>query len=734
LWQRLKSLDEAPQVCLSGVVRAMQQLGKPAPEILAELRSAIECNAAFVDGLVGLLEDVRRTGERELSEGTACLLQEAGRVVPEEASRPQQPPRAKSNRAPAAQSRSSARQMPSVGAEQVEGASVEPCQAAPAPSAEETVDKHIATIKALGRQRDLHGAVRAFDKLKQSGAPMNPLIYNCLLDACLQCDDLASAKTHFAQMKQLDYVDIVSYNSMLKAHIRAWRVEEAELLLREMLERGLPANMVTYNELLGAKVAAKDRRGVWRLIDDMKRAGVSPNAASCSVLLKALTEHSHTSDVSRTVELLDQMEEPVDEVLFGVVSEVCIRMRRLDLLADLRKKYAKKGSTLSLTAPAYGSMIKAYGQAGNMGQLWELWEEMKQREVLPTAITVGCMIDSLVKNGAVEDAWRLLHELLQDEDRKASVNTVIYSTVLKGFATSKQMNKITLVYKEMRDRGVPLNTITYNTILDACARCGSMDRVPKLLEEMRASNVEPDIITYSTIVKGYCHSGDVDRAFQVLEEMKRDAVFTPDEILYNSLLDGCARQSRVDEALRLLEDMKTSGVTPSNYTLSILVKLLGRSRRLNQAFAVVEDLCAVNGFSPNVQVYTCLIQACIQNRKIDRAVALHDTMITEAGCHPDQKLYSVLLRGCVQSGASEQAVRVIRCAYNLAGHGMATLPKRGSPPGVEAPLLDEALSKFNSVTSVKELVTDLKEQRNISVSQRYGSSPNGQSRSSARSW
>merc|ERR1719424_2067343 len=35
IWQRLKSLDGAPHGCLSGVVRSMQQLGKPAPDILA---------------------------------------------------------------------------------------------------------------------------------------------------------------------------------------------------------------------------------------------------------------------------------------------------------------------------------------------------------------------------------------------------------------------------------------------------------------------------------------------------------------------------------------------------------------------------------------------------------------------------------------------------------------------------------------------------------------------------
>merc|ERR1719377_510141 len=126
-----------------------------------------------------------------------------------------------------------------------------------------------------------------------------------------------------------------------------------------------------------------------------------------------------------------------------------------------------------------------------------------------------------------------------------------------------------------------------------------MERVQNLLEDMKKANVEPDIITYSTLVKGYCLSGDVDRAFQVLKEMKRDGKFSPDEILYNSLLDGCAKQHRVDEALKLLDDMRQSGVAPSNFTLSILVKLMGRSRRLNQAFSLIDELSAAHGVRPN---------------------------------------------------------------------------------------------------------------------------------------
>merc|ERR1719378_1223572 len=116
-------------------------------------------------------------------------------------------------------------------------------------------------------------------------------------------------------------------------------------------------------------------------------------------------------------------------------------------------------------------------------------------------------------------------------------------------------------------------------MIDACARCGSMDRGPSLLEDMKKTHVEPDVITYSTLVKGYCLSGDVDRAFQVLREMKQDGKYAADEILYNSLLDGCAKQNRVEKAIQLLDEMRATGVNPSNYTLSILVKLLGRARR-----------------------------------------------------------------------------------------------------------------------------------------------------------
>jgi len=578
------------------------------------------------------------------------------------------------------------------------------------------ISKHLAMIKACSKEKNLQGAIDVFERLKNSGASLNSMAYNSLLDACIQCNDSARAVNLFEQMKADNVIDVVSFNIMLKMHLRAKKHDEAQLLLTQMRAHGLQPNKITYNELINAKVEAGDHRGVWELVAEMKKQGESPNSVTCSILLKALTEKASKQDVKRTMDCVEQMEEQMDEVLFSSVIEACLRVGQLELLSEQMRKYARQGGLVALSSPTYGSMIKAYGQARDVERMWELWNEMEKRNVKPTAITLGCMIDALVKNRCVEDAWNLVHEVLSDPARRALVNNIIYATILKGFAMTKQTERLFAVYAEIRDQGVQANTITYNTMIDACARCGAMDRVPQLLADMKAANISPDQITYGTLVKGHCLSGSVDQAFETLAEMRAEGKYKPDEILYNCLLDGCAKEHRLEDAMALYEQMKQASVVPSNFTLCTLVKLLGRSRRIQEAFATVEDLSTNGGLKPNIQVYTCLIQACIHNRQLYRALELHDEVI-EANCEPDQKTYTVLVRGCMWGGNLSKAVELVRCAYLLPGHQFRTPSK---VHGVEQKVLEELVMKLNQGGQSdgalgRGLLLDLKQHHGLSM-------------------
>merc|ERR1719453_924763 len=314
------------------------------------------------------------------------------------------------------------------------------------------------------------------------------------------------------------------------------------------------------------------------------------------------------------------------------------------------------------------------------------------------------MVEALVANGCTMEAWELAQKIWNDKTTRPLVNTVIYSSILKGFANAKETDKVMALYEEMKAHQIQANTITFNTILNAFAQGGAMQRVPALLEDMKSAvpPIEPDIVTYSTIVKGFCNSGNLDRAIKVLDDMKASGKHTPDEVMYNSLLGGCAKEHRPDEALQLLQDMKKFNVAPSNYTLSMLVKLMGRCRRINQAFTMLEDISREYGLRINIQVYTCLIQGCFNAGQAGKAISLHEKIIHE-GLTPDAMTYTVLVRGCVQGGLLDKAVELVRMAHNV---GPKT--SKGAAPGLNAGCFDEVIAALGSDSAeAKELMAEL---------------------------
>jgi len=226
------------------------------------------------------------------------------------------------------------------------------------------------------------------------------------------------------------------------------------------------------------------------------------------------------------------------------------------------------------------------------------------------------------------------------------------------------------------------------------------------MQDMKKHYVDANIVTYSTIIKGHCQAGEIQRAFAVLKEMKQETHLKPDEIMYNSLLDGCAQNSLFEEGQELLKQMLQAGIAPSNFTLSIMVKMLNRARKIEQAFALVVEITTQYKFKPNIHVYTNLMQGCIGNRQLGRAMTVLENMIKER-VQPDCRVYSVLIRACFYQDSYEQAASLLRTALGLPGamdldkkvatcywidsafvnETLATLAERGCGKSLAAPVL-----------------------------------------------
>merc|ERR1719486_1886272 len=96
------------------------------------------------------------------------------------------------------------------------------------------ISKHVAMIRARSREHDLEGAMQVFRKLQASGVQLTALAYNALLDACVQCGKVNVALQHFKEMKDLGLVDVVSYNTLLKAYLKQGQIVKARTLVAAM--------------------------------------------------------------------------------------------------------------------------------------------------------------------------------------------------------------------------------------------------------------------------------------------------------------------------------------------------------------------------------------------------------------------------------------------------------------------------------------------------------------------
>jgi pentatricopeptide repeat protein len=511
------------------------------------------------------------------------------------------------------------------------------------------------------------------------------------------------------RMKQAGMTDVVSFNTLIKAHLQNGSFDKVRRLMEMMTSEGLKPNQVTFNELLNS-MASKGgdgrRKQMWGIVDEMKLAGVKPNQVTISILLKCLNSYSSQTDIATTMDLIKSMDDTMDEVLLSSVVEACVRICQPDLLEKQLKHLGDSAPININGSHTYGSLIKAYGHAKDLTSIWRCWKEMRSRHITPTCITMGCMIDAIVNNGDTEGAYDLIHQMQEDEQCRDVVNSVIYCSILKGFTRERKIDRVWTVYKEMKDQKAELSVVTYNTLIDACARCGRMEHLSTILEDMKTHGAKPNVITYSTMLKGHCQNGDVQSGFQILEQIKKDPCLKPDEIMYNSLLDGCAQNNLVDEGLRLLEEMQGQQVWPSNYTLSILVKLLSRARRLDQAFSLVEEICQKYKFRPNVHVYTNLVQACVFNQQLPRGISVLEQMVGE-WIAPDGRTYAILLRGSMNKGLFEQAAGLLMGALGLPDAPSFLQQSVALCPSLDYALINEVLGGLADRGHAKDLAVPL---------------------------
>jgi len=510
-----------------------------------------------------------------------------------------------------------------------------------------------ATLKEaekLGRSQGVHFTAEA---------------YQALMKGASNCGSQGDARRIMQEAQESGIADVPIHTAYMHALMKWGRIEEVHKVLHSMRAAGFQPSCMTFNKLLSVAVTS-DASVTWKIVDEMKAFGVKPDQVSCSILLKNRCISSKVANLEKVIVMLESLDTEIDEVLFNSVVDVCVRLERADLLMPVLKQQ-RASKHLQVKSPhTYGSIIRAYGYVQDMQGAWDTWHDMRRQHIAPISVTLGCMVEALVTNGDIEGGYELIHEMLLDAKTAPLVNAVMYGSIIKGFSHMKCFARMWEVYDEMIVQKLQFSMVTFNTLIDACARSGELNRIPSLLKDIEAQGLKMGLVTYSAILKGYCQKNLLEEAFELFDNMTKTTQLEPDEIMYNTLLDGCARQGLYARGMEVFNRMRSSGVRPSNYTLSVLVKLANRGKKLEKAFELCDELSSTFGFRMNVHVLANLVQACIQHHDLPRAVGVLERMLKDR-VRPDVRTYSMLLRACIESRKAVEVDGLLRAATGLRG-------------------------------------------------------------------
>ncbi|XP_057448582.1 pentatricopeptide repeat-containing protein At5g65570 [Lotus japonicus] len=541
--------------------------------------------------------------------------------------------------------------------------------------------------------------------------------YSSLITQCAHTKSLTTLRAVHAHVISSGFSYCLLGHKLIDGYIKCGSVAEARKLFDEMPER----HIVTWNSMISAHVSHGKSKQAVELYGNMLVEGVLPDAYTFSAIFKAFSElglvrygrRAHGLAVVLGLEVLDVF----------VASALVDMYAKFDRMRDAHLVFDR---VLEKDVVLFTALIAGYAQQGLDGEALEVFREMVDRRVKPNEYTLastlascGNLVDSIngklihgfiVKSGLesfvasqtslltmysrcnmVEDSVKVFNQL-------AYASHVTWTSFVVGLVQNGREEVAVSVFREMIRCSVSPNPFTLSSILQACSSLAMLEVGEQIHAITTKLGMEGNKYAGAALINLYGKCGNVDKArsvFDVLTEL--------DLVSVNSMIYAYAQNGFGYEALQLFKRIKKLGLAPNGVTfISILLAC-------NNA-GLVEEGCQLFAFmknNHNIELtrehFTCMIDLLGRSKRFEEAA-----MLIKEVTNPDVVLWRTLLNACRIHGEIEMAEKIMRKVLQLA-------PGDGGTHILLTNLYASA-GKWNQVIEMKTTIRDLKLKKSPAMS------------------
>lgn len=367
----------------------------------------------------------------------------------------------------------------------------------------------------------------------------------------------------------------------------------ARMVFDEMGNR----NVVSWNSILSGYLKCGDLVEAKRVFDEIPgRDVVSWNSM--------VSGYARGGDIDMACQLFRQMPERNSASWNAVISGY----------VDCGKIELARGffdSMPNRTSVSWITMIAGYSKCGDVNSACELFNQMGEKDLL----SFNSMIACYAQNSRPREALQLFDKML-NSNKIIQPDKMTFASVLSACSQLGDLRFGYWVESYMGMLGIEMDDHLVTALIDLYAKCGSIDKAYQLFSCLR----KKDLVSYTAIILGCGINGKPDDSIKLFEEML-DAQICPNSVTFTGILTAYNHAGLVKEGYHCFNSMRDHGLAPSVDHYGIMVDLLGRAGRLEEAHELIRSM----PMQPHAGVWGALLLACklYNNVELGKLAARH---------------------------------------------------------------------------------------------------------------
>ncbi|CAN7071254.1 unnamed protein product, partial [Brassica oleracea var. botrytis] len=443
-------------------------------------------------------------------------------------------------------------------------------------------------VRFLSQHRKFKEAVTSYIEMNNSGVPPSSHAITSVLRACGKIESVVDGNSVHAQAVKSGLCGCVYVQTgLVGLYSRLGYIDMAKKAFDEIGEK----NTVSWNSLLHGYLESGDLEEARRVFDDIPEKDV----VSWNLIISSYAKRGDMSDARSLFLAMPLKSSASWNILIGGYvncGETKLARTSFDAMPD-------KSSVSWIT------MISGYTKSGDVESAEELFRQMFKKDKLVYDAMIACY----AQNGKPKDALKLFSQMLEANSGVGlQPDEITLSSVVSASSQLGDTSFGTWVESYITEHRIQMDDLLSTSLIDLYMKGGEFDKAFKLFNGLN----KKDTVSYSAMITGCGINGLAAEANRLFQEMIEKNILS-NQVTFTGLLSACSHSGLVQDGYQCFDLMKKYNVEPSADHYGIMVDMLGRAGRLEEAYEVINGM----PMKPNAGVWGALLLASGLHKSVE---------------------------------------------------------------------------------------------------------------------